>query len=220
MEKAKRRESVTIFEQHHIIPKSLGGNNDKQNMVRLTPREHFIAHALLTKMCIDSKNKRSMSYAFVLMKISHNSVGYSRVGNGKLYEQIKNKVREDFLGEKNPFYGNKSMSGENNPFYGKKHTEETRKKISLANTGKTIGDKNPFYGKTHTEETKKMLSKQKKRSVSIIFLDGKVVKFDSRGDIGNYLGVSKSMGQQLCSIKKHLWTKYNIKEIIYENNID
>jgi len=28
------------------------------------------------------------------------------------------------------------------------------------------------------------------------------------------------MGIQLCSIKRHLWSKYNIKEILYENNIN
>jgi hypothetical protein len=37
-------------ETHHIIPRSLGGTNDKENLVDLTAREHFICHLLLTKM--------------------------------------------------------------------------------------------------------------------------------------------------------------------------
>lgn len=37
-------------ECHHIIPKSMGGSNDKENLVRLTAREHFVCHRLLTKM--------------------------------------------------------------------------------------------------------------------------------------------------------------------------
>lgn len=36
-------------ERHHIIPKSLNGSNDKNNIVRLYPREHYIAHLLLFK---------------------------------------------------------------------------------------------------------------------------------------------------------------------------
>jgi hypothetical protein len=28
-------------EKHHIIPKSLGGSNDKSNLVKLTAKEHF-----------------------------------------------------------------------------------------------------------------------------------------------------------------------------------
>lgn len=34
-------------EHHHIIPKCMGGTDDKSNIVSLTPREHFIAHWLL-----------------------------------------------------------------------------------------------------------------------------------------------------------------------------
>lgn len=36
-------------EKHHIVPKALGGGNDAANIVRLTFREHFVAHWLLTK---------------------------------------------------------------------------------------------------------------------------------------------------------------------------
>ena len=38
------------YENHHIIPKCLGRTNDKENMVLLTAREHFLAHWLLHKM--------------------------------------------------------------------------------------------------------------------------------------------------------------------------
>lgn len=37
------------YEEHHIIPKSEGGNNKVSNLVKLTPREHYIAHLLLWK---------------------------------------------------------------------------------------------------------------------------------------------------------------------------
>ena len=40
----------TYVESHHIIPRSLGGNNSKENLVKLTAREHFVCHLLLTKM--------------------------------------------------------------------------------------------------------------------------------------------------------------------------
>ena len=39
-----------IVEKHHILPKRLGGTNDKSNLVVLTPREHYICQLLLTKM--------------------------------------------------------------------------------------------------------------------------------------------------------------------------
>lgn len=37
-------------ERHHIIPKSLGGTNDQNNLVRLSAKEHFICHLLLLRM--------------------------------------------------------------------------------------------------------------------------------------------------------------------------
>lgn len=42
--------SATYTEDHHIIPRSLGGSNAKSNRVRLSARQHFVAHLLLTKM--------------------------------------------------------------------------------------------------------------------------------------------------------------------------
>ena len=39
--KALTQNITGYSERHHIIPKSLGGNNSKDNIVRLTARQHF-----------------------------------------------------------------------------------------------------------------------------------------------------------------------------------
>ena len=51
--KAQNRDTLGYVEKHHIIPKSLGGNNEQTNLVKLTAREHFVCHWLLTKMVIE-----------------------------------------------------------------------------------------------------------------------------------------------------------------------
>lgn len=38
------------FEKHHIVPRSLGGGDEKSNLIRLTPEDHFFAHLLLAKI--------------------------------------------------------------------------------------------------------------------------------------------------------------------------
>jgi hypothetical protein len=38
------------YEVHHIIPKCMGGGNEKENLTTLTAREHFIAHWLLARI--------------------------------------------------------------------------------------------------------------------------------------------------------------------------
>jgi hypothetical protein len=56
-----------ITENHHIIPKSLGGLDNTENIVSISPKAHFICHWLLTKMILDKKMKEKMYYAFNFM---------------------------------------------------------------------------------------------------------------------------------------------------------
>ena len=52
--------------------KSLGGSNNKSNLVKLTAREHFIAHLLLVKIYTKgTKEYGKMTYALNRMKSSH-----------------------------------------------------------------------------------------------------------------------------------------------------
>jgi len=62
----KNREKIigVYYEKHHIIPKSHGGNNSKENLVLLTAREHFLAHWLLWKIY----GTKEMAFAFHSMK--------------------------------------------------------------------------------------------------------------------------------------------------------
>jgi len=55
------------LEEHHIIPKCLGGTNESHNLVKLTPKAHFICHWLLTKMVKNRAHKEKMFYAFNFM---------------------------------------------------------------------------------------------------------------------------------------------------------
>lgn len=48
--KSRTLAGTVYTEKHHIIPKSFGGNNSKDNLVILTAREHFICHKLLVRM--------------------------------------------------------------------------------------------------------------------------------------------------------------------------
>lgn len=40
----------TYTERHHIIPKCMNGSDDSTNLVRLTARQHYVAHLLLHKI--------------------------------------------------------------------------------------------------------------------------------------------------------------------------
>lgn len=78
--------SDVYLEIHHILPKCLGGNDESENLVALTAKEHYMAHYYLTKMHPDNDK---ICYAFHLM----NSCGdrQQRVILPDLYE--KNKIK-------------------------------------------------------------------------------------------------------------------------------
>lgn len=86
IENAKRRDITGYTEQHHIIPRSLGGSNDKNNLVALTAKEHFICHVLLTKFTKGLEYQK-MLYACNGMKRSRNY--QNRYINSRLFETIK-----------------------------------------------------------------------------------------------------------------------------------
>ena len=60
---AKLRKIDGYIERHHIIPKSLGGSNKKENIVGLTAKEHFICHLLLPNMVETKDQKYKMEWA-------------------------------------------------------------------------------------------------------------------------------------------------------------
>ena len=45
----KKQNVEGYSEVHHIVPRSMGGTNDTDNLIRLTARQHFIAHWMLWK---------------------------------------------------------------------------------------------------------------------------------------------------------------------------
>jgi hypothetical protein len=68
MSKAQRRTKETgqYYEKHHIVPRALGGKTLPENLVYLTPKEHYIGHHLLTKFT-EGRSKRKMLHAWLLM---------------------------------------------------------------------------------------------------------------------------------------------------------
>jgi len=124
-------------EVHHIIPRSLGGDNSKSNLARLTAREHFLCHWLLTKMLSAGKEKSKMFNALWMMQaknIHHHEKKYSYKITSRVFESIRTKIAK--------------ITSERQK--GKPILEETKRKIGAAARGRKL--------KPLTEERKKQLS--------------------------------------------------------------
>lgn len=129
-------------ERHHIIPKSLGGTNDKTNIVKLTAREHFVCHWLLTKM-VTGDSQPKMIFAFHRMfSASKLQNRYTSGIKSRIYEKLKivhaQCMRDIKTGSKlskeHKERIRKSLLGKNK---GKSLSEEHKRRLKEVNTGKT-----------------------------------------------------------------------------------
>lgn len=92
VEKARLRSKPSVFETHHIIPRSLGGDDSSENLVVLTPREHYVAHWLLWKIHSGTA-KHKMAFAFFAMA-SMNNKNQKREVSSRDFERAKAAMME------------------------------------------------------------------------------------------------------------------------------
>ena len=141
------------FESHHIVPKCIGGTNEKSNLVLLTGREHFIAHWLLIRLYPDN---RKLAHAFWAMcNLKGKSLDNRIVPSSRSY--MESKEHRSRLG----------MSDD--------QKQKLRKpKLDSSKMGKhdKHGIKNPFYGKTHSDVTKQKMKDAIKESRKVGWLPG------------------------------------------------
>lgn len=173
IDNAQPNRTLSYHEKHHIIPRSLGGNNKKSNIAILSAREHFVCHKLLVHMTT-GKNKARMFHALSLMTAKHPRGSRDYIITSRTFETarkgVSDAMKQYWTPEKR---AQRSIDrlGVKNHFYGKHHSAESKSKISASNTGKTrtddvrlkisnatSGENNHFYGKKHTDETKAKMS--------------------------------------------------------------
>lgn len=116
MDRAKDRKIDGYLERHHVHPKSLGGKNEKSNIVSLSAREHFVAHLLLPKALVDKSHSKKMGSA--LNRMLSDKYGNRYKPSSKLYD-VARKAHADAMFERDV-------------------SQETRAKISKAHKGKIV----------------------------------------------------------------------------------
>ena len=183
---ATHRILITYTEKHHIIPRSLGGDDSSTNLVELTAREHFICHWLLTKIHTGTEKYLMLNALQGMRRQNKNQQRYKTKITARVYANLKEEwvllSSERIKGDKNPMWGKhhtveaKELIRQKN--LGNKITDEQRAKISASQTGKKrkpfseewkaklsasgSGKNNSMYGKTHSDETK---AKQRERAI-------------------------------------------------------
>lgn len=167
----KHSEGYVYYERHHIIPRCLGGSNDKSNLAFLTAEEHWIAHLLLVKinpgvdslvyacqaMSMTGKNtQRTTNKMFGWIRREYsNAVSRKNTGREvtpahreKISKALKGRPTPHQIGDNNvskrPEVAKKISIAAKGRILGPR-SEETKNRISAANKGHrgAIGDANP-----------------------------------------------------------------------------
>lgn len=152
------------FEKHHILPRCMGGNNESENIVKLTYREHFISHWLLHRIY---PNNKKIAAAFHILAFGTNcrdtrkdydfympsSRALEEAKLAKIHHRKNTKHSDETKAKLKETWKNKKDSGyiqKNNK--GRKLTNDHKIKIGLSK-----------IGKSRSEEIKIKISETKKR---------------------------------------------------------
>lgn len=231
IEKYKDMDLCSIkCEKHHIVPKSMGGSNGRENIVKLPIKAHYVCHHLLIYMTTNSNDYEKMIHAFWRMcntktqKQKITAKSYTILKERRI-DILKNKPNV-WLGRKHSELSKEKMSikakGRNPHLYenynkpkiwnkGKsKETDETIKRIADNKTG----SRNIMYGKTgkNHPNSKKFAFINKDNIIIKYFytrLEFKQYCIDT--DIPNY-GLYKTLKENsvyLDSSKNKRYAKYN-----------
>jgi len=149
-------------ERHHIIPQSLGGSNNKSNLVYLSCREHFLCHWLLVKMT-EGEYYHKMVYALMGMRAENqHQERYQTIFTARVYEKYRIEHAE---------YHSKLMKSKNLVPWNKggvEITDEHRENLRNAALTRNVdpvkqaeGQRKrlkKIIGQKRTEETKRLMS--------------------------------------------------------------
>ena len=175
-------------ERHHIVPRSICPmlTKAKDNLIRLTAQEHFLAHYHLylayKEELKEPKWASKMCYALVRMKLQLTKCEDTAT-MAKLYEEVRlefSKVHSEAL------KGHRSWS-KGKPAWnkGKKTPADVRRKLSISHKGQKswnkgkrgiyspetrkkmaqVGERNPNFGKKRSDETRRKISEANKGRV-------------------------------------------------------
>ena len=114
--KARSRDATGYIERHHVIPRCMGGSDSADNLVSLTPEEHFVAHLLLAK--IFAGNVKVLHAAMAMQMVNRET--QRREVNNKRYGWLRKRFSEARRGHV--------------------VSDETRNKIGAALTGRRLPD--------------------------------------------------------------------------------
>lgn len=186
-----------IVEIHHIIPKSMGGSNKKQNLVYLTAREHYIAHKFLCRIT-SGKNLEKMIHA--LWGMSNRCI--NNPDHNYLTSKNYESARKLFL----TIAGNSTRGKTYEEIYGKEKADQLKlsraRSLSENRKGKTWEE---IFGTEKAIWMRSKVSASSKKKKGTVWSDEAKLKLSLASS-------GKKYDKKLCSICNRLISVNNFKK--------
>lgn len=188
IERAKNRSIIGYCEKHHIVPRCLGGSDLDENLVKLTPEEHYLAHQLLVKIFPTNHSLAKAAAMMIPNRPTNKMYGWVR----RRFSAAKSVEQS---GQGNSQFGTKWV---HNPM-----TKENRKIKRPLPEGYTYGKykAKPTIDKMSALKEKRSLNRQKQidiyRKYYIIYQDVGYQKFV---EITGYTKSKPNLVQRFASL--------------------
>lgn len=88
--RAKNRQLNSYIEKHHIVPRCIGGDDSVDNLVALTPEEHYVAHQLLHRIYPNNFGLLNATLKMCQGRTNNKLYGWIR----RRYSQMRSKMMQ------------------------------------------------------------------------------------------------------------------------------
>lgn len=167
IDRARNRKLNCYKEKHHVTPRCLGGSDNKDNLVELTAREHFICHWLL---CRTYPENKKLAKAFNMMCQGKNVKQHRHIPSSRAIEEAKELDRQARKGAKKT-----QESIEKRTDTRREKDNYKRTKESVMKGIETRRQRNSYKGREFTAVHLGKLAKAHEKPIQQINLNGEVV---------------------------------------------
>ncbi len=180
----RRQEYLERYETHHILPRCLGGKDEPENLIRLSPGDHLFVHILLAKI----HGGKLVSAAVRMCGMERYRGRHSR----ERYTYLRSMARENMIGNK---YG-----------AGVARTEEFKQGLSKRSKGQTwcrgIKRSEEFKNKQRQRMTGNKLGLGNKSQTGLVFTTERLEKHQKRMIGNDYAKGTKRTPEQIAHNKE------------------
>jgi len=188
MERARNRSLEGYSERHHVVPRCLGGTDEPDNLVRLTPEEHYVAHQLLTKIYPGNQKLIFAAWAMTMngSKRQNKKYGWLKLKKSRAQsERQKGKTKENDEGVAKSAESRSGKTKENDP----------RVAIRAAKQSKTMKGRTKETHPGIAESARKKRGRTKENDPGVMAMAIKLTGRTKENDSSVAAGADKQRGR-------------------------